>query len=137
VFANQNWLIWLRGGTGVIYDNTLTDIAGNFWGDKSEIRLTLRGAEDARPQGDCADVSYPVPRQLSQGHDGQTPITDPIYIWGNTGTQAISADWNWGNPCNLVFDDFFAFGRDAFVDGTERPGYAPYTYPHPLVLSVP
>jgi hypothetical protein len=134
MLANQNWLIWIRGGTGVIWGNTFADIAGSYWGDKAEIQLTIRGAEDARPQGDCADVSYPVPRQLGQSHDGSNPITDPIYIWGNTGASEVAADWNWGNPCGLTFDDFFQWGRDAYDDGTERPDYAPFTYPHPLVL---
>lgn len=134
MLANQNWLIWIRGGTGVIFGNTFADIAGSFWGDKDEIRLTIRGAEDARPQGDCGDVSYPVPRQLGQGHDGSAPISDPIYIWGNTGAREVAADWNWGNPCGLTFSDFFEWGRDAFDDGTEKPGYEPYSYPHPLVL---
>ena len=133
MLANQNWLVWIRGGTGVIWGNTFADIAGSFWGDKSEIQLTIRGAEDARPQGDCADVAYPVPRQLGQGHDGTDPITSPIYIWGNTGASEVSADWNWGNPCGLTFGDYFEWGRDAFDDGTMKPDYEPYTYPHPLI----
>lgn len=129
--ANQNWAVWIRGGTGVIYNNDIADIAGSTWGDKAELRFTIRGAEDARPQGDCSAVAYPVPHQLGQSHDGSEPVTDPIYIWGNQGAQAIDAAWNWGNPCNLVFDDFFEEGRD-YVLG-EKPGYAPYPHPHPLV----
>ncbi|MEM9860672.1 MAG: hypothetical protein AAF938_03550 [Myxococcota bacterium] len=130
---NQNWSIWIRGGTGVIFRNRLADIAGSHWGDKAELRFTIRGAEDVRPQGECNDVGYPVPRQLGQGHDGAAPINDPIYIWENTGAQATSAGWSWGNPCGLEFDDFFQWGRDAFNDGTSRPGYTPFVYPHPLV----
>lgn len=128
--ANQNWAVWIRGGTGVIYDNQIADIAGGTWGDKAELHFSIRGAEDARPQGDCGAVTYPVPHQLGQSHDGSGATTDPIHIWGNDGAQAISADWRWGNPCNLVFEDFFEEGRD-YVLGP-KPGYAPYSYPHPL-----
>lgn len=130
--ANQNWAIWVRGGTGVIYGNTLPDLAGSYWGDKAELKFSLRGAEDVRPQGSCASVSYPVPRQIGQNHNGTSYFTDPIYIWGNTGAQAIGAGWDWGNPCGLTFDNFWQSGRD-YVVGTARPSYTAYTYPHPLV----
>jgi hypothetical protein len=99
--ANQNWSIWIRGGTGVIFDNVLDDIAGSYWGNKDEVRFSIRGAEDARPQGACSDVTYPVPHQIGQSHDGANSVTDPIYLWGNTGAVAIAADWNWGNPCGV------------------------------------
>jgi hypothetical protein len=129
--ANQNWAIWIRGGTGVIFDNHFDDLAGS-WGDKAEVRFSLRGAEDNRPQGSCSNTRYPVPQQLGQGHDGSSPVTDPIYMWDNAGTLRISTDWGWGNPCGFEVDDFFRWGRDAF-NGRARPGYVPYTHPHPLV----
>jgi hypothetical protein len=131
--ANQSWAIWIRGGTGVIYNNQIADLAGSYWGNKSELKFTIRGAEDARPQGSCSNVKYPVPRQLGQNHNGTGYFTDPIYIWGNTGTVAVDANWNWGNPCGLTWSTFFQWGRDAVNTGTPKPGYAPYTYPHPLL----
>ena len=130
--ANQNWAIWIRGGSGVIANNTIDDLAGSYWGQKQELKLTIRGAEDTRPQGSCAKTSYPVPHQIGQGHDGTGYVTDPLYLWGNKGTLGISADWNWGNPCKLTFSDFFKWGRDAVKSSTPKPGYTPYTYPHPL-----
>ncbi|MBK9170103.1 MAG: hypothetical protein IPM24_21940 [Bryobacterales bacterium] len=130
--ANQNWAIWIRGGTGVIFNNQIANIAGSHWGDKSELVLTIRGAEDVRPQGSCANTRYPVPHQLGQSHNGSGYVTDPIYIWGNTGTLAVAAGWNWGNPCGFTFSTFFQWGRDAVNTGTPKPGYAAYPYPHPL-----
>jgi hypothetical protein len=130
--ANQNWAIWIRGGTGTIFNNHFDDIAGSYWGQKDEIRLTIRGAEDARPQGSCANTSYPVPHQIGQGHDGTSTFTDPMVLWGNTGTVAIFAGWNWGNPCGFTFSDFFQWGRDAVNTNTPKPGYTAYAYPHPL-----
>ncbi|MCL4785706.1 MAG: immunoglobulin domain-containing protein [Verrucomicrobia bacterium] len=130
--ANQNWSVWIRGGTGFIYSNYFANIAGSEWGDKGEVKFTIRGAEDSRPQGACGSVKYPVPRQLGQSHDGTSYTTDPIRWYGNTGTMAITAGWNWGNPCGLTFSDFWQQNRD-YVIGTPKSGYAPYTYPHPLV----
>jgi hypothetical protein len=129
--ANQSWAIWIRGATGIIANNSVADIAGSYWGDKSEGKFSIRGAEDARPQGSCGNVRYPVPRQLGQNHNGSSYFTDPIYIWGNTGTFVVDAGWNWGNPCNLSFSSFYQSGRD-YVIGNAKPNWQPYTYPHPL-----
>lgn len=135
--ANQNWALWIRGGTGVIFDNEIADLAGSHWGDKPEIKLSIRGAEDARPQGSCASVAYPVPRQLGQNHDGVGAFTDPIYLWGNVGAQVVDAGWNWGNPCGFAWAEFFQWGRDAVVSVGPKPGYAPFPHPHPLVVPEP
>ncbi len=132
--ANQNQAVWIRGATGTIFDNFSDDLAGSFWGGKPEVKLHIRGAEDNRPQGACEDVSYPVPRQLGQdwSESGAAYVTDPIYIWDNTGTFAISAGWNWGNPCSLTFTDFFSSPRD-YITGSPRPDYSAYDCPHPLI----
>lgn len=131
--ANQNWSVWIRGGTGVIFNNYSDNLAGSYWGNKDELHLSIRGAEDARPQGSCSQVHYPVPRQLGQNYNGSSYFTDPIYIWGNTGTWSIDAGWTWGNPCGFNWSTFFQWGRDAVNTGSAKPGYTAYTYPHPLV----
>lgn len=129
--SNINQFIWIRGGTGVIYNNSLVNLRSQCWGDKPEIRLSIRGAEDVRPQGSCTSVKYPVPHQLGQNHDGTSYFLDPIRLWNNSQDIAIYAGWQWGNPCGFSFADFFQWGRDG-INGTPRPGYTPYQYPHPL-----
>jgi hypothetical protein len=130
--SNQNWLVRLRGGTGVVYNNVMADIAAACgWGDKPEVRLDLRGAEDIRPQGACTATRYPVPRQIGQNHNGSGYFTDPIYIWGNNKTPSLGTGWGWGNPCGLTWGDFVREGRD-YVLGQAKPGYTAYVYPHPL-----
>jgi hypothetical protein len=73
----------------------------------------------------------------SDGFPDPYQIPDPIYIWNNTGTGA-TADRVWSTDdsdfsCNTGFTttDFFQLGRDILVDSA-KPGWSPYTYPHPL-----
>ena len=137
--SNINQYIWVRGGTGVIFDNSFATLSSSCWGRKTEVKLSIRGAEDDRPQGTCAQVTYPVPHQLGQSNNGTTDITDPIYFWGNTGTMQIAGGWGWGNPCGFTWTTFFQWGRDGInpnaTGGTAKPAYAPYAYPHPLISS--
>ena len=105
--SNINQFIWLRGASGVIYNNSFANLTSSCWGTKSEIRLSIRGAEDDRPQGTCSQVAYPVPHQVGQSNNGTSDFTDPIYFWGNTGTVQIAGGWSWGNPCGFDWNNFF------------------------------
>ncbi|MGR9108896.1 MAG: hypothetical protein ACU843_18420, partial [Gammaproteobacteria bacterium] len=134
----QGWAIWIRGASGVIFNNTMPDIKSQWWGDAKEYKFTIRTAEDAMPAGyNCANTIYPALEQLGQSHDGVSYFRDPIYLWNNTvggnplQTTQIFNNWNWGNLCGFNWNTFFQWGRDAVL-GTAKPGYAPYPYPHPL-----
>jgi hypothetical protein len=54
-------------------------------------------------------------------------VADPIYVWNNTlnGTQS---------PFRSNSPEVVVEGRD-FHNGTAKPNYTPYTYPHPLTQS--
>jgi hypothetical protein len=95
-----------------------------------------------------------TPNALSLVSAGQTPLdlyqtSDPVYIWNNTGTGQGSFGLNDGDPrgCFTInpltgqyytTSDFFKPNRDYFLDTSSnpnngaKPGWAPYTYPHPL-----
>ncbi len=149
---NVNFYMWFRGGTGVIFNNDFEDIlssGSSGWGDKTEMHATIRGIMDSVGSGSgpfpggCGTVSYPCPRQLGQSYYNGSYITDPIYIWNNTGTFTFwgSANFStWGNPCSLPdYSVFWQSGRDYIASGgdgkgaTGKSGYTAYTYPHPLL----
>jgi hypothetical protein len=174
--VSNSWYTWRsRGGTGVLFDNTIT-------GQASE-RLTF-GVVNYRtcccnwctnvdppaygypctPYTACA---APLHSSCSQWGrcDGQNPLdgnldasgypckdqagrtTDsdgdgiqdlaPMYVWNNTvnGQAArltVNDPWGCANPS---MSDHIQEGRDFFND-IPRPGYTPYTYPHPLTQDV-
>jgi hypothetical protein len=125
----------VRGGTGVIADNVLPDMRSCAWGNKPEIILTVQNIRRDAGLYPCWST-YPAPHQVGQGNDGTTDVLDPVYLWGNTGGGNYSspgiADYD-PDECGtgLSSSDFIQRGRDFYVD-TIRPGYAKYTYPHPL-----
>jgi hypothetical protein len=153
--SNINQWIWIRGGTGVIFNNNFDPLQSSCWGTKPEIKLSDRGAEDDRPQGTCSATHYPTPHQIGQNNNGTSDFTDPIWFWGNNGAViAVSGNWSWGNPCGFDWNTYFQWGRDGNISlltlplslsftggtvsglgGSAKPGYTPYTYPHPLVGS--
>ena len=131
---NINQYIWLRGGTGVIYNNNTDSLKSTCWGDKPEVRMSIRDAEDVRKSvlGStlaCSQVTYPAPHQLGQNNNGSIQtlgvgdFTDPIHFWGNTSNNGVDssgtwnieavASWGWGNPCGFNWNTYFQWGRDA------------------------
>jgi hypothetical protein len=134
--VNQNWQIWIRGGTGVVYDNAIDDITGQTWGDKPEITLSVRAASDGGGQypGGCC-TTWPCIRQVGQNHDGTSQYLDPIRFWNNSGSFRITANQAWGT-CGGPASEFIQSGRD-YVSTDARPGYKAYPYPHPLRLGEP
>jgi hypothetical protein len=63
------------------------------------------------------DSGYPALYQIGRG---KSQTSDPAYVWGNDSSMSVSSGSSNVQP-----------GRDFFT--TSKPGYTPYTYPHPLV----
>jgi hypothetical protein len=144
---NMNEWFGVRGGTGVIANNAIEDIPYNKLG----IMLTVFSInrQDSIP----CQTAYPAAHQTGQGwsaastaqyghpvvsKDGTGAVPDPIFIWNNTGTETTDPGYvglyqftpdECGNGEKI--GKFLQEGRDYFVN-EPRPGWAPYTYPHPL-----
>lgn len=76
---------------------------------------------------------YPCRDQPGRTHD---QVLSPVYVWNNRcgPNCVIQVVLNKANSvCGaLGITNYLLAGRDYFDDGTSKPGYAAYTYPHPL-----
>ena len=153
------WWFFIRGGSFVIYNNTLPALVSQDYGTKMDAYMTVmnlqrNGGPDACwGAGTSGGARYHAPRQVGMGyvtgtgHDGLGRTDDSItyvgdsepgYIWGNsrqplgnTGT----GDYG-GTECTNpdTSANYIVANRDYFNNGTAKPGWTPYTYPHPLRL---
>jgi hypothetical protein len=110
--------MFLRGGTGVVYDNVFAEPEdGCALSSCYGIAISLtnyRSCQTCTYGGACS--SYPC---LDQIHD--------LYIWNNTyqGTEVAP-------EVASCASSHVVHGRDYFT--AAMPGYAPYPHPHPLTL---
>lgn len=153
--ANLAYLIFMRGATGVITDNTgLVNMSSCAWGNKPALNLTVMNLQRNAGPNPCwglnssGGAKYPAPRQVGHGYvtgtgvDGTGRAQDafmyvgdiePLYIWNQTFTPILS-DYGPGSSdyCSGdVSTNYLVAGRDYFT-GTAKPGYTKFTYPHPL-----
>jgi hypothetical protein len=135
-----------RGGAGVIWGNSMEDVPYGKTGIQFCVfSINIPG------QIPC-QTSYPAARQVGQGwsssssasygnpvvaSDGKGQVTAGVFIWGNTGAETtdpnyVGLDTNATDGCGngQSVTNYVAEGRDYFF--TAKPGYTPYTYPHPL-----
>ena len=73
---------------------------------------------DGPPYGPIANVAL-------GGTNWPREMSEPLYVWGNTLNGAVGVA--------ETDDPIIKPGRD-FINGTAKPGYIPYTYPHPLTF---
>ena len=127
--VNLNRYFWWRAGTARITDNTFDNITSSDWGNKGE--LVFIDESLTRPgSGAPCQTTYPGTHWPGQGADGTKQISDPVYIWNNTGTYAVGTnDQSDGCGHGLLTANFFLINRDYIMSAA--PGYVKYTYPHP------
>lgn len=147
--AGMDYAITIRGGTGVVAHNYIPNISSSHWGDKLEVKLQCQQLQrNAGPNagwgsGDGGVPNYPCPRQVGMGRvtglGGNDSVTyagdaEPLYFWGNGGTFAIGLSD--GSPADVSDPDstadYIVEGRDYITDGTAKPDWTEYTYPHPI-----
>lgn len=108
--VRNSWChILIRGGDGVIFDNT-------FLGGTGSTPILLVNRTD----GGHTSTSYPAPDQ-----------TRSLYVWDNKVRNGNTV----GVTVRPGHTSFFQLGRDFFHE--KMPDYTPYTYPHPLSGPVP
>lgn len=121
--------ISMRGGDGVIWGNLLDFEGDTEIGIAYTARLTLEDPDcldypgAGQPPPETPGAPYPIPDQ-----------TVDAWIWGNTHLWASQpADHDEIRVTNYSSEDcrhYFQQGRDYHL--SPKPGYVPYTYPHPL-----
>jgi hypothetical protein len=137
-----------RGGTGVVWDNTITGNYSNFF-ILSHYRAnpsysSAVGALGSKVDGNFDATHYPLLDQTGRGSfQAGTPwpslssytvaqyeVLDPMYQWGNNFKGSTSP------TCNVALPDqsstYIKPNRD-YYDNKPKPGYVPLKYPHPLV----
>jgi hypothetical protein len=143
---NLNYWLSIRGGTGVIANNAMDDIPG-----KTGVQLNVFSIN--RKDSIPCQTAYPAARQIGQGWSASSPtaygtpiverdgigaVTDPLYIWNNTGTETSDAGYvglnqyapdDCGN--GKLIGEFLKQNRDYFVN-VAMPSWTPFKYPHPL-----
>jgi hypothetical protein len=141
----QAWFS-VRGGTGIVADNVFPNILSKNTGIQMNVFSINRRSLTIPCQ-----TRYPAARQVGQtwigagGYsyanapiDGGGYATDPVYIWGNSGTATDSPTFvglnqylpdECGNGQRIT--DYVKPGRD-YIVGKPKPGYVKFTYPHPL-----
>jgi PKD repeat protein len=147
---NLNWWFFLRGGTGVIASNTLPAISSTDYGTKQGVNMIVMNLQRNAGPNPCwgagsglTGAQYPAPRQVGMGRvtgtAGNDSITykgdsEPLYIWGNTSGYSVGTSDYGGTECSNPDSsaDYIVAGRDYFNNGTAKPGWVAYTYPHPL-----
>jgi hypothetical protein len=153
---NINDWFYLRGGTYLIYNNTIPAFSSQDYGSKPDINMTVMNLQrNAGPDpcwgaGTTGGADYYAPRQVGMGYvtgtgkDGLGQAKDsityagdsePAYIWGNTRSplNAQISDYG-GSDCTSPDKsaNYIVLNRDYFNGSTAKPGWSPYTYPHPL-----
>lgn len=121
-----------RGGTGVFFNNTFSGT--------SSAGVQVSNYCSCKDQSSCADpweecTNYPCVDQIGRT-TGQS--LSPLYEWNNleNGLDIDLSIQDFQGCVAPTVADHVQEGRDYYND-LEKPGYEPFTYPHPLTKPYP
>lgn len=146
--------LFLRAGTGVIYNNVFDESGGiYYWKQPSaitfyEYRATPGGTGFASCSSECSTSALCATANGGEGWPccdqigtGKNQANEPVYIWGNVDHLGNAASIYSAVPDYIQSQDDYLTGHgtspDYYDDGRTAPGYTAYTYPHPLVSGAP
>jgi hypothetical protein len=160
-FNVTEWF-FMRGGTAVIANNIIPALNSGDYPNKADLSMTVMNLQRNNGPNPCwgsgfttAGQYYHAPRQVGMGyvtgtgtatspHNGLSNATndsityvgdsEPIYIWGNSRSPLNDQISDYGGTGCASPDssaNYIKSGRD-YIDGTAKPGWSPYTWPHPL-----
>lgn len=124
--TTRNVSTYIRSNTTntlTVYTTPSDQSTGYFYmnnGDNFKIMMPLACIDQVgRSTGDLLS-GRPYPTPIGWPHQA----LEPVYIWNNTLN---------GSTAVMNTDDTGLKEGIDFINGTQRPSYTPFTYPHPLV----
>ena len=142
--------IYQAAGTGVHFNNKIKNSGGSAWIRPIGLEITrlyeagggsLGLVTGSNPiDGNVESNGYPAIDQPGRGLDATlNPVQWPPYTHNLYHPQALEPIYYWGNTCDGVPVKPEAYnGGEALIKENRdyynavKPGYVPYTYPHPL-----
>lgn len=138
----------ISAGTGVVWGNNF--IGGGTWETDWSVPIGAIDYKSFDPRSlqpcdgnDPADQNVPgeagwrCQYQIGTQSEGATAFSYPLYVWSNyNNTTLVGMVCTHGCEVNGI--PHLLEGRDFINNGTSpKPGYTPFTYPHPLRKSGP
>jgi hypothetical protein len=120
IVSNTNNTITFTGNGGYVGGNLSFSS-----GDTFQIWKVLQALDQpGRAKGSL--IAGTTPSRASGWND---QVTEPLYQWNNTTTE--------GPAIYFISGSKVVRPNEHYFDNTAKPGYTPYTYPHPLTSSPP
>jgi hypothetical protein len=130
----MSYLFLQRGGTSVIWSNTVADTS--FWnlGGVCQFWVECAATSLWQEEGCGSQLQYPSDypgsEQIGQGVVNGAAGPVPVYIWGNNFPGTTWGDFALGRDLGDV--QFIQQGRDIYTNSV-MPNYTPLIYPHPMI----